>query len=295
LAVNFVINFEEGAERNALDGDTEREPLVEAHYEVPAGERELFQESTFEYGARVGIWRLIETFTSYGMTPSVFACGLALERSPEVTARLIEIGSDFIGHGYRWIPHTGMTAEQQRLDIRRCINAIRVCTGQRALGWFTRPPSTIHTRGLLAEEGLLYDCDAVNDDLPYFVEVRERPFLVVPYSLDVNDTKFFKNQFFTGRDFAEYAIDAFDVLYSESARTPRMMSIGLHSRIIGRPGRLNGLVRLLEHVGRHDHVLVTTRNAIADFWLHAFDPASTLADSIMQGDLADRSPAQGGD
>lgn len=276
LAVNFVINFEEGAERSALDGDTEREPLVEAHYDVPTGERELFQESTFEYGARVGIWRLIETFAAHGVTPSIFACGLALERSPDATARLVGMGCDFIGHGYRWIPHTRMTRDQQRDDIRRCINSVRACTGQPVRGWFTRPPSTVHTRELLAEEGLLYDCDAVNDDLPYFVTARERPFLVVPYSLDVNDTKFFKNQFFTGRDFADYATDAFDLLYRESVRVPRMMSIGLHSRIIGRPGRLGGLLRLLEHVCDREGVLITTRNAIAEFWIDAFGPSTAV-------------------
>jgi allantoinase len=275
LAVNFVVNYEEGAERSPLDGDSDREPLVEARYEVPPGERELFSESTFEYGSRVGVWRLLELLDRYRVTPTVFACSVALERNPVVTAALVERGCDFVGHGYRWIPHTGLTREVERDQIRRCVDSIEGMTGQRPRGWFTRPPNTLNTRELLAEEGLLYDSGSVNDDLPYFQSVAGRPFLVVPYSLDVNDTRFFKGQFFTSSDFAEYAIDCFDALYEEAIRVRRMMSVGLHPRIIGRPGRITGLERLLDHVSRHADVWYAERNQIATFWAETFAPSGT--------------------
>lgn len=275
IAVNVVLNYEEGSERTPLEGDTTREPLVEAHYAVPDGERELFAESTYEYGSRTGIWRTLELLDEYAIAPTVFACGMALERNPAVTEALLARGCDFVGHGYRWIPHVGMSADEERAHITRCITAIRDLTGVRIRGWFTRPPNTINTRRLLAEEGLLYDCGAVNDDLPYFTDVGGRPFLVVPYSLDVNDTKFFKNQFFTGRDFCDYIVDSFDALYRDGARSPRMMSIGLHARIVGRPGRSSGLRRALEHIAAHEGVWLAGREQIADHWLRAFAPADT--------------------
>lgn len=272
LALNVVVNYEEGAERTPLEGDTEREPLVEARYDVPAGERELFTESTFEYGSRVGIWNLLEVLDRYQVRPTVFACSVALERNPHVTQAFVKRGCDFVGHGYRWVPHTGMTVELEREQIRVCADSIRALTGYSIKGWFTRPPNTVNTRRLLAEEGLLYDSGAVNDDLPYFQDVSGRPMLVVPYSLDVNDTKFFKNQFFTARDFAEYAIDAFDVMLRQSEPSPRMMSIGLHPRIIGRPARLAGLERVLDHVVKHDQAWITGRDDIAEFWGRSFAP-----------------------
>lgn len=275
VAVNLVLNYEEGSERTPLEGDATREPLVEAHYDVPAGERELFSESTFEYGSRVGVWRLLALLDEFGIAPTVFACGQALERNPRVTAALVARGCDFVGHGYRWVPHVGMGPEREREHIARCAEAIRRTTGVEIRGWFTRPPNTVDTRRLLAAEGLLYDCGAVNDDLPYFDEVDGRPFLVVPYSLDVNDTKFFKNQFFTGRDFRDYIIDSFDALHRDGARTPRMLSIGLHSRIVGRPGRIGGLREALEHISGHDGVWFAQREEIASFWAETFAPAGT--------------------
>jgi allantoinase len=275
LALNLVINFEEGSERNPLDGDLDREPLVEAKYDVPAGERELFTESTFEYGSRVGVWRLLELLDEFQVTATVFACGLALERNPAVAKAFVARGYDFVGHGYRWVPHTGMTTEQEHGDVRMCADAVRKMTGYSIHGWFTRPPNTVNTRQVLIEEGLLYDSGAVNDDLPYFQVVQGRPMLIVPYSLDVNDTKFFKNQFFTARDFESYAIDSFDTLHAQSQRSPLMMSVGLHSRIIGRPGRLIGLRRFLEHVRRHNDVWITGRDTIATFWADEFAPEST--------------------
>lgn len=272
LAINLVINYEEGSERNGLDGDADREPLVEAKYDVPGGERELFTESTFEYGSRVGIWRLIEALDSYDVTATVFATAVAMERNKRVTDAIVRRGYDIAGHGYRWIPHTGMSRNQEKQQIEDCASALQKLTGREIKGWFTRPPNTVNTRSLLAECGLSYDAGSVSDDIPYWDDVDGRPFLVVPYSLDVNDTKFYKGQFFTADDFARYAIDCFDVLIAESARRPRMMSIGLHPRIIGRPARLAGLLRVLDRIAGRGDAWITGRDQIADFWKESFPP-----------------------
>ncbi|MCG5215194.1 polysaccharide deacetylase family protein [Streptosporangium soli] len=274
LAVNFVINYEEGAERNVLDGDTSRENLVEARYDVPDGERELFAESTFEYGSRVGIWRILAAMDDHGVVPTVFASALALERNPPVTEAIVRRACDIVGHGYRWIPHTGMTVEQQRRDIEDCVASLERLTHRSVKGWFTRPPNTVHTRPLLAQAGLVYDAGSVSDDLPYYDQVDGQPFLIVPYSLDVNDTKFYKGQFFTADDFARYAIDCFEVLLAESRRHPRMMSIGLHPRIIGRPARLAGLLRVLDRICASGDIWIAGRDEIAHFWSTHFPPSA---------------------
>jgi allantoinase len=270
LAVNFVINYEEGGERNPMDGDADLETLVEAKYSVPPGERELFLESSYEYGSRVGIWRILDLFDRHGVAPTIFATALALRRNPAVTEALLKRGCDLVGHGYRWLPHAGMTRDEERANIRDAREELLALTGRRPIGWFTRPPNTVHTRELLAQEGFLYDSGAVNDDLPYYDTVLGRPFLILPYSLDVNDTRFWKSQLFTGRDFEVYARDAFDVLHEESNRTSRMMSVGLHPRIIGRPGRIGGLERFLEHVRQFDDVWIAGRDQIARHWVQTF-------------------------
>ena len=272
LAVNIVINYEEGSERTPLEGDSEREPLVESAYPVAPGERELNMESAYEFGSRVGIWRILDVLDRYGVRPTIFACGMAMERNPAAVAAFVGRGCDMVGHGYRWRPHSALSREEQEHDIRRCIDVIQQMTGRDVLGWFTRPPNTLHTRDLLVEAGLLYDSGAINDDVPYFTTVADKPFLVVPYTLDINDIRFVKGQFFTAKDFEDYGRDSFDVLYEESRRTPRMMSIGLHPRVIGRPGRLAGLDRLLEYITSHSGVWVTGRDDIARFWAERFAP-----------------------
>lgn len=279
LAVNFVVNYEEGAERNVPDGDLARETLVEARYEVPTGERELFTESTFEFGARTGIWRLLRALDDHGVTPTVFASALALERNVPVAQAFLERGCDLVGHGYRWIPHTGMTEEEERRNITDCLASLERLTGRPVMGWFTRPPNTVRTRSLLAEAGVVYDSGSVSDDLPYYDQVDGRPFLVVPYSLDVNDTRFYKGEFFTADDFARYVLDCFQVLLAEGARHPRMMSVGLHPRIIGRPARLAGLLRVLEVIAGRDDVWIAGRDEIARFWLETFPAAG--ADAVV--------------
>jgi allantoinase len=273
LAVNIVVNYEEGSERNRVDGDEELEPLTEATYPALPGERELAQESLYEYGSRVGIWRLLHLFDQYHIRPTIFACAVALERNPEAASAFVDRGCDIVGHGYRWISHFGLTEEQEQEQIRLAVTTIRQLTGQRMTGWFTRPPQTVATRRILAQEGFLYDSGCYNDDLPYFQEVAGRPFLVVPYTLDVNDVRFWKGPSMLVSDhFASYAIDAFDALYNEGARTPRMLSVGLHPRIIGRPARIGGLERLLAHISRFPAVWVTTRGEIATFWAERFAP-----------------------
>ncbi|MGW6330916.1 polysaccharide deacetylase family protein [Nocardia rhamnosiphila] len=270
VAVNVVLNYEEGAERNVLDGDTARETLVEAHYAVPDGDRELFAESTFEYGSRVGVWRVLDALDDAAVTPTIFATALALERNPAATEAFRTRGCDIVGHGYRWIPHAHLSVEDQRHDIERAIETIRRLTGRQVDGWFTRPPNTVYTRSLLAAAGVTYDAGSVSDDLPYYESVDGKPFLVVPYSLDVNDTKFYKGQFFTGRDFADYAIDGLGAALA--GRRPTVYSIGLHSRIIGRPARLSGLLRVLDHLVSRDDIWIAGRDDIAAFWRDTFPP-----------------------
>ena len=275
LAVNIVVNYEEGSERNVLDGDAEIERASESPYPVEPGGREFTLESFFEFGSRVGIWRLIELFDQYQIPPTIFACALAVERNPSVAKAFVERKYDLVGHGYRWISHFGLSEEQERDQIRKAVESIQRTTGRRLVGWFTRPPQTLATRRILAEEGFLFDSGAVNDEVPYFQEVQSKPFLIVPYTLDVNDIRFWKGQMFTARDFEEYCRDAFDVLYRESARAPRMLSVGLHPRVIGRPGRILGLERFLASIQDCRDVWLATRTEIARFWLEQFAPPNT--------------------
>jgi peptidoglycan/xylan/chitin deacetylase (PgdA/CDA1 family) len=270
LAVNVVVNYEEGSERNPLEGDTEPEPLVEARYSVAPGERDLAMESSYEFGSRVGVWRVLALLDEFGIRPTIFGCGMAFERNPAAVAAFVERGCDFVGHGYRWIPHGRMSVAEQAEDIRRCVAVLERETGRPVRGWFGRAPQTTDTRRLLAEQGLLYDSGAVNDEIPYFTPVAGRPFLVVPYSLEVNDIRYWKGEFTTASDFADYARDSFDTLYDAPAA--RMLSIGLHPRVIGRPGRLPGLRALLTHIASRPGVWLAGRDEIAQFWAERFAP-----------------------
>lgn len=272
LAVNIVLNYEEGAERSVLDGDDRAESVSEAVYPVPEGERELFQESIYEYGSRTAIWRVLDLVDRYAATATVFACGLALERNTDVAKAFAERQYDFAGHGYRWVAPFGLTAAQEREEIARGISSIQATTGSVVHGWFPRTPPTSRTRQLVAEAGLMYDSTALNDDLPYFASVHDRPLLVIPYSIDTNDMRFWRGTVHTADDFGTYCIDAFDWLYRESTRQPRMMTIGLHPRIIGRPGRMLALERFLEHACRYSDVWIARRADIAIFWLRSFAP-----------------------
>ena len=270
IAVNFVLNFEEGSEYSIGDGDgyTETALTEGASQAAPLKGRDLAGESMFEYGSRVGFWRVHRMFQGRGLPMTIFGCALALERHPAAAAAIRAAGWDVCSHGWRWIKHFELDEDEEREHIRRAVASLTQPIGERPLGWYCRYAPSVNTRRLLAEEGgFLYDSDAYNDDLPYWTTVEGRPHLVVPYSLSNNDAKFGRGVFGTGEDFFTYVRDAFDVLYAEGAASPKMMSVGLHMRLIGHPARAAGLMRLLDHIGRHADVWVCRRADIARHWL----------------------------
>lgn len=272
IAVNIVINYEEGGELTPAHGDAERERMSEAPYVTAPGQRELLQESVYEFGSRSGVWRLIRTLDRYDATATVFAVAVALEKNPLVASAFTERGYDMVGHGYKWVQHLDMDPDEERDAIRKSLESVERLTGQRMKGWFTRPLPSMNTRRILVEEGFTFDSDSFADDLPYYVQVDGDPHLVVPYTLDVNDIRFWKNSFFTADDWFTYVRDCFDALYAEGADTPQMMSVGLHCRVIGRPARIAALERFLEHVRSHDDVWICRRTDLADFWLKHVPP-----------------------
>ena len=230
LAVQVAVNYEEGAEYSLLDGDPHREPSGDMNSPVPATERDLNQEAWFEYGSRVGIWRLLRMLEKYSIKGSVLACGLALERNAEVGREIVRRGHEVMGHGYRWVEHHRMTRDEERESIAKSVAALKTVTGERPLGWMPRYGPSLNTRELLVEEGgFVYDsCHAVNDDLPYYVEVHGKRWLVVPYAMDVNDARTFRGGSGGLADFHNTMKNAFDTLYEESATQPKMMTIALH-------------------------------------------------------------------
>lgn len=271
LAVNFVLNYEEGSEYSILDGDDHAETYIG---EVPvasvgSGRRDLITESLYEYGSRVGFWRLMDLFAERNLPMTVFGCGLAMLRHPDAARAMAAAGHDVCSHGWRWISHHLLSEEEEREHIRLAIDVITKTTGERPLGWYCRYAPSEHTRRLVVEEGgFLYDSDSYADDLPYWVAVEGRSHLVVPYSFTNNDAKFTAPPGFgTASDFETYLKDAFDVYYAESARTPRMMSVGMHARFVGHPGRFAGLVRFLDYVQGFDDVWVCRRADIARHWI----------------------------
>ncbi len=276
LALQLVVNYEEGSEYTLLDGDGRIETgLAEAPGgRTPTGVRDLAMESMYEYGSRVGFWRLLRLFTERQVPITVFACAVALERNPAVARAIVEAGFDVCCHGWRWIEHFQLSEAEEREHIRRAVKSLTRTTGSRPLGWYCRYGPSVNTRRLLVEEGgFLYDSDAYNDELPYWVTTAGRPHLVVPYTLDANDGKFCTPAGIgTGEEFFSYLRDAFDVLYAEGAMSPKMMSVGLHCRLSGRPARTQGLARFLDHVRRHDRVWICRRIDIARHWIAQHRP-----------------------
>lgn len=274
LAVQIVLNYEEGGERSILHGDAESEAFLQEVVGMAplAGVRNLQVESVYEYGSRVGLWRLLRLFERRGIKISVFAVAMALERHPEAARALVEAGHEIVSHGWRWIDYQFVDETTERQHMRLAIESIRRVTGSRPLGWYTGRLSP-NTRALVVEEGgFLYDADSYSDDLPYWETVGGKAHLVVPYTLDNNDMRFATPQGFnSGDDFLRYLSDAFDVLYAEGGECPRMMSIGLHMRLVGRPGRFAALERFLDHVEKHDRVWICRRIDIARHW-HAHHP-----------------------
>ncbi|MFL2933694.1 MAG: polysaccharide deacetylase family protein [Thalassobaculaceae bacterium] len=270
LAVNFVINYEEGSEYSIPDGDgfSEASLTESPSSTIPHGTRDLAAETLFEYGARVGFWRLLRLFQERGFPATLFACALALERNPRVVEAVKTSNLDICCHGWRWIEHYKLTENEEREHIRLAIESLTNMFGERPLGWYCRTGPSVNTRRLLVEEGgFLYDSDAYNDELPYWQTVNGKPHLVIPYSLTTNDSKFGRGWFSTGEDFFQFTKDAFDMLYEEGAYTPKMMSIGLHQRLIGHPARAMGLKRLLDYIGGFEDIWVCNRLNIAKHWI----------------------------
>lgn len=269
LALNFVINVEEGAEASIADGDGFSEwNLTEvAASAVPRGERDLGAESMFEFGSRVGFWRLHRLFTARGVPVTAFACAQALERNPAIAAAIRAAGWDVCAHGLRWIEHYRLDIDEERRQIAAAAQRIAACVGEPPQGWYCRYAPSVNTRRLLVEHGgFSYDSDAYNDELPYWTRVGDTPHLVLPYSLTHNDTRFMRGAISTGGEFFEYLREAFDYLYAEAEDEPRMMSVGLHCRIVGHPGRASGVQRFLDHVSRHEGVWLCRRADIAAHW-----------------------------
>ena len=285
VAVQFVLNYEEGGENSVLHGDAGSEQFLSEMFNPAAyPARHLSMEGIYEYGSRVGVWRLLREFERRELPLTVFGVGMALERCPEVTAAFVELGHEIACHGWRWIHYQHVDEATERQHLERGMAAIERLTGQRALGWYTGRDSP-NTRRLVADHGgFEYDSDYYGDDLPFWLQVRRSdgvlaPHLVVPYTLDCNDMRFALPQGYShGDEFFEYLKDAFDVHYAEGDETPSMMSIGMHCRLLGRPGRMRALQRFLDHVQRHDRVWVTRRVDIARHWKaqHPFDPATAF-------------------
>jgi putative urate catabolism protein len=277
LALQFVINYEEGGENCILHGDAASEAfLSESIGASPLlGLRNLNIESCYEYGSRAGFWRLHRLFTERGLPVTVYGVTMALERNPEAVAAMLEANWEIASHGYRWINYQYFSPELEREHIQKAIAIHTQVTGSRPLGWYTGRISP-HTRQLVVEAGgFLYDSDSYADDLPYWVTDYGSPHLVIPYTLDNNDMRFACAQGFnSGDQFFAYLRDAFDTLYAEGETAPKMMNVGLHCRLVGRPGRAAALARFLDYVQTHDKVWITRRIDIARHW-HQHHPYST--------------------
>ena len=283
VAVQFVLNYEEGGENCVLHGDPGSEQFLSEIIGAAAyPDRHLSMESIYEYGSRAGVWRILREFERRGLPLTVFGVSMALQRHPDVTRAFVELGHEIACHGWRWIHYQGIDEATEREHMRIGMEIIRQLTGNAPLGWYTGRDSP-NTRRLVVEHGgFRYDADYYGDDLPFWTEVatgdgRRVPHLVVPYTLDANDMRFASPQGFnTAQHFFEYLRDSFDVLYAEGADSPKMMSIGMHCRLLGRPGRFLALQRFLDHIERHDRVWVTRRIDIADHWIahHPGQPAA---------------------
>ncbi|WP_347557083.1 allantoinase PuuE [Robbsia sp. KACC 23696] len=273
IALQFVLNYEEGGENNVLHGDAGSEQFLSeivSAASYPA--RHMSMESIYEYGSRAGVWRILREFEKRGLPLTVFAVAMALERHPDLASAFTELGHEIACHGLRWIHYQDMPRDQEAEHMRLGMEAITTLTGTRPLGWYTGRDSP-QTRQLVAEYGgFLYDSDYYGDDLPFWTDVPVRngqtvPQLIVPYTLDANDMRFATPQGFnTAEQFFVYLRDTFDVLYAEGESTPKMMSVGMHCRLLGRPGRFVALQRFLDHVARHDKVWICRRDDIARHW-----------------------------
>ena len=270
IALQFVLNYEEGGENAILHGDPASEAFLSemvAAQPIP-GARHMSMESLYEYGSRVGVWRVLALFRRHKLPLTVYGVAMAMERHPAVVEALLRDGHEIASHGWRWINYQHVPVRTEREHMQRAIEIHKRLTGARPLGWYTGRTSP-NTRRLVVEDGgFVYDADDYSDELPWYDARFGRPQLIVPYTLDANDMRFAQPQGFnSGEQFFAYLKDSFDVLYEEGRSTPRMMSVGLHCRIVGRPGRIKALERFLEYIDRKPKVWVARRIEIARHWL----------------------------
>jgi allantoinase len=267
VALNIVLNYEEGSEFSMHDDGFSEATLTE----VPSSDvkgRDLAAESMFEYGSRVGFWRILRQLQERNLPMTVFGCALALERHPPAAEAIRKAGFDLCCHGWRWVKHYELAEAEERDHIKRAVASLQKTVGERPLGWYCRYGPSVNTRRLIVEEGgFAYDSDAYNDELPYWVRVGDKPHLIVPYNMTTNDSKYARSGMTTSDDFFTLCRDAFDMLYAEGKTQPKMMSVGLHCRLTGHPARATGLARFLDHVLKHrDGVWVCRRLDIARHW-----------------------------
>lgn len=279
IAVQFVLNYEEGGESCELHGDAGSEQFLSEMFNPPAfTNRHLSMESIYEYGSRVGVWRILNEFKQRNLPLTVFAVGMALARNPDIATAFKDLGHEVTAHGWRWINYQTIDEETERMHIQLCIQQFKKMYGAVPQGWYTGRDSP-NTRRIVLEEYLkedstiVYDSDYYGDDLPFWTSITlsdgsQRSHLIVPYTLDTNDMRFsLPNGFSTGDDFFNYLKDAFDVLYMEGETAPKMLSIGLHCRLIGRPGRFKALQRFLDYIQKHENVWICRRIDIAQHWI----------------------------
>lgn len=278
IAVQIALNYEAGGEHNILYGDAHSEGvLIDSPLGPVAGKRNAYSESTFEYGARVGTWRLLRIMRERGVKCSFLAVVQAIEFNPDIAIAAVEDGHEMVGHGYRWVDYADVPEEVERDYIARSIASIEKITGQRPVGWMSGRPS-MNTRKLLHEVGFLYDRDSLGDELPYWVDVNGKPHLCVPYSYETNDLRCsYPADFVTSDHYFTYMKDAFDMLYEEGATHPKILCLALHDRLLGRPARAVGFARLLDYMLKHDKVWIARGDEIARHWIAHFPPPAKSA------------------
>jgi peptidoglycan/xylan/chitin deacetylase (PgdA/CDA1 family) len=272
LALTFAVNYEAGSERSIGFGDEGAETFGEFPMYGAPPKRDMAIESIFEYETRVAIWRLLRVFDKHKVKTTFFATAKTLETNPEAAQEIVARGHEVCSHGYRWIEHFTLSIDEEREVIRKAIALIEKTTGKRPMGWYCREPSE-NTIELLAEEGgFLYGSDVYNDDLPYYVNVKGKNFLLIPYTPDVNDFHYFSNRFSNSEEFYQYLKDSFDVMYEEGSQNPKLMNVGLHVRISGRAGRTAAVDRFLRYVRSKPKVWVARRIDVAEWWLEHYKP-----------------------
>jgi peptidoglycan/xylan/chitin deacetylase (PgdA/CDA1 family) len=274
IAVNINLNVEAGGEHSILEGDTHSEDLLtDIGFPAYQGKRSPMVESVFEYGPRVGCWRLLRVFKRFDVKVSIMGVVRGLQMYPELTHAFVEARHEIVSHGWRWLDYHQVDEKEERAHIKLAVAGVKKLTGAAPVGWFSGR-SSINTRRLVAEHGgFLYDRDYYGDELPFWTKVGARDHLVIPYSLETNDNRFDRNTgFSTADEFAAYMIDCFDVLYEEGAERPKLMSVALHDRLIGRPAKAVGLIKFLDHARRRDKVWFCTGREIAEHWRREHPP-----------------------